>query len=159
MSSDMLTLNADLDRRWLSIGHWSRRADWLRRFTDGGFVARVGLRNRFVLELEWRDNAPVTVSLWSGEPEESPGAAVIIGRDGFEGVRRIPVCGCGEQGCADASFQFRGGFPVDDLPALVDTVESLTATTIELGRSNFWRPDPLFDFTRRVEWPDQTAEL
>jgi hypothetical protein len=144
----------DLERQRLSIGAWSRRVTRVTHDGHDRWSVTLGLRNGATFRLEWSTDEPIYVSLWSGEPEDSPGSAVIVSRHGMDGIKRIPVCGCGEQGCADASFQFRGWFDADDIPALVEVIESLAPTKAKLGDANFWRPDVWDRFTPRSEWPD-----
>jgi hypothetical protein len=144
-------LAADLSRNELWIGDWSRRATNI--LVEGGdWSAVVGLRNPAVLLLEWRDDEPVAVSLWAGPPKQSPGAAVVVGGRGIEGIRAVPVCECGDQGCADATFQLHGRFAAEHLPALIELLDGLTTTTVELGASNYWRPDR-FEEVGPAEWP------
>jgi hypothetical protein len=150
----MMTLAADLEHSRISIGDWSRGTDWIKP-EHGGWQAQLGLRSGRSLHLEWHDGDAVYVSLWSGEAHASPGAAVLVAREDLAGIRTIPVCECGEQGCADASFQFRGPFRVDDIPDLVRMLDGLPPTTTQLGDSNFWRPVAWDEFTPRAEWPDQ----
>lgn len=107
--------------------------------------------------MEWRDGEPVYVSLWSGEPEASPGSAVVVSHRGAEGIATVSVCECGDQGCADASFQLRGRFRVDDIPDLVEMLDGLHATTAMLSDSNIWRPDD-WKVSPRSDWPDQSTE-
>ncbi|HVV37035.1 MAG TPA: hypothetical protein VHC63_10570, partial [Acidimicrobiales bacterium] len=66
---------------------------------------------------------------------------------------QVPVCGCGEQGCADASYQFRGRFSAHDVPILVEALESVPLTHTALRDKNYWRPDDRDEFTPFSEWP------
>lgn len=80
------------------------------------------------------------VSLWTGEPEASPGAAVVLGGDGLPvGIARVPVCRCGDQGCADASYQFKTRLPADALNGLVETLEHVPRMAFDPERATIWR--------------------
>lgn len=78
------------------------------------------------------------MSLWTGEPEESPGAAVVTAGEQLEGIARVPPCGCGEQGCADASFQLKTALPSDELPEFVNLLQGLRLTTRTPEPWNVW---------------------
>lgn len=149
----MAEVFADVEQRRLSIGDWSRRAEWTRHNEGGEWAAAVGLRSRATLQLAWAQGEPVHAVLWMAEPDDSPGGAVVVGSRGIEGIMRIPVCECGEQSCADASFQFRGIFAADDIPALVEMFDLLPAVAAKLSDSNVWRPGD-WDAIPRVDWPD-----
>ncbi len=130
---------ADAGRLRIQVGDWSQRAHWIRGDESAGWQAKVEIRRGAVLLVEWFPGAEeVRVSLWAGEPEESPGATVVTAGEQLEGIARVPPCGCGEQGCADASFQLKTALSSDELPEFVKLLQGLRLTTRTPERRNVW---------------------
>jgi hypothetical protein len=119
----MTSVVADPARSRIAVGSWSRRVDAL-VVEDDRSEATLGLPRGFALRLEWRQASDhVSVCLWAHGREQ--GGAVVV-EDGMPSwLTAVPVCGCGDQGCSNASFGFYATLHAGDLPALVDTLQAL----------------------------------
>jgi hypothetical protein len=124
------------------VGSWSRRVDSL-VVADDGSEATLGLPKGFALRLEWRPQSDrVSVSLWAGDRDQ--GGAVVVDDGGPSWLTVVPVCGCGDQGCSNASFGFSVTIHAGDLPALVDALQALPR------RDASW---PMLEKLPLWEWP------
>lgn len=133
------SLSADSTRSRIEVGSWSQRVDALVS-DDRGWRATLGIRQGFPLTIRWRNGGETAwVELWVDGPDQ--GAAVVLDGGMPSHIAAVAVCGCGEQGCSNASFQFTGAVPVDAMPSFVVTIRSLAPskpTLADLGRCALW---------------------
>jgi hypothetical protein len=73
------------------------------------------------------------------------GGAVVVDDGGPSWLTAVPVCGCGDQGCSNASFGFSATIHAGDLPALVDTLQTLPQRDASLA---MLKDLPLFKWPR-----------
>lgn len=133
----------DTPRRRVTIGRWSVRPAWIRQ--SGRPASRtsalVGVRPRVHLLIAVENDRTDTpwVELWSGEPDASDGLAVVQRGDNLVGITHIPLCGCGDRGCGNAGLQLATEIPANDLPALIDLLDSLPTVPGPPSYGATWR--------------------
>jgi hypothetical protein len=125
------TLVVDESRRRISVGRWSARPLWIRRPPPSApaltsALLRIGPAVHLLITVdEAAANASPHVELWAHEPDRSDGLMLVYRGDDAVGIARIPICGCGDRGCAHAGRQFATTVAAADLPGVVDLLASL----------------------------------
>jgi len=84
----------------------------------------------------------VFVDLWRQPAEDEVGVAVVADRGKPAGLAVIPVCECGEQGCANAGRQINEFVDADGALELIDLVSRLPVLGLLQPNQEVWRPDP-----------------
>jgi hypothetical protein len=131
----------DLRRRRVTVGSWSERASAITPPGHVGarWIAVLELRRHVNLKVEADNGAEwVRAELWSGQPDDSDGLAIIVELDRPAGVAHIPLCACGDRGCGNAGVQLDVSLPAADLPQLVKLVRALPASSVTPERGNTW---------------------
>ena len=134
-----MSIVADVGRSRIAVGGWSRRVDGLVLGEDRS-EATLGLQKGFALGLSWRPGTDqIAVSLWAPGPGQA--GAIAVENDLPSWLTAVPICSCGEQGCSNASFGFQLSISAGNLPALVDTLQTLDprpATLTQLKTVPLW---------------------
>jgi hypothetical protein len=130
-------VTADPGTRLLAGPGWQLRADWVVR-SGGEWSALVSVRRGLKL-LVTADNFGLMAEAWTGDPEDSDGAAVVAMGDDAPRLAVVPLCGCGERGCGNAGTQFGRVLAACDLPVLVGMLRDLDWTTVAPTRLNVLR--------------------
>ncbi|MFN2607083.1 MAG: hypothetical protein ABR511_04175 [Acidimicrobiales bacterium] len=131
----------DSERKRITVDQWSARTTWLRssRGGTGRASAFLGLRRNVHLLVQAGDEPEsVWVELWSGEPEESDGLAVVVESEGLQGLARIPLCGCGNRGCGNVGVQLAALIPAANLPVIVDLLRALPEVAGPPRKGSTW---------------------
>jgi hypothetical protein len=76
-------------------------------------------------EADEMETEAVRVDLWQRPADGGVGIAVLMFRGRPASLRIIPVCGCGERGCAHAGRQLSGVVDGSGLLSLIDLLEGL----------------------------------
>ncbi|MCO5318788.1 MAG: hypothetical protein M9942_10160 [Microthrixaceae bacterium] len=87
----------------------------------------------------------VFVDLWRRPAEDEVGVAVVADRGKPAGLAVIPVCECGEQGCANAGRQINDFVDAEGTLELIDLVSRLPLLGQLQPNQEVWRPDPAHD--------------
>lgn len=87
----------------------------------------------------------VFVDLWRRPAEDEVGVAVVADRGKPAGLAVIPVCECGEQGCANAGRQFNDFVDAEGALGLIDLVSRLPLLGQLQPNQEVWRPGPTHD--------------
>jgi hypothetical protein len=133
----------DERRGRVTVDSWSSRAAWIRRHDSQPgtpWSALVEVR-RGVAIMVIGDNPTLRpwVELWSGDPGDADGLAVIFDEGALEGVARIPLCGCGDRGCGNVGIQLAADIAAEDFPRLVDLLRALPDVPHDPTGANLWR--------------------
>jgi predicted heme/steroid binding protein len=95
--------------------------------SGSGWTATLDVARR--VEIRLRADAPsverVELDLWQRPTSAEIGVAVIAARGEPAGLAVIPVCDCGEHGCANAGRQLAGPVDADELHATIDLLSHL----------------------------------
>ncbi|HEY7068636.1 MAG TPA: hypothetical protein VH479_00910 [Acidimicrobiales bacterium] len=142
----------DGPRRRIVVGAWSVRPAWMRRSGPPDYrdSALIEVRHRVHLLIAVTSGRAGTpwVELWSGEPDESDGLAVVRRGDDPAGIAPIPLCPCGDRDCGDNSLQLATELAASDLPTLVDLLRSLPTVPGPPSPDAIWQgftPEHTFD--------------
>lgn len=88
-----------------------------------------------------RDARTVDVALWQRPAEREVGAAVVLADDSEPGsLRLIPMCGCGERGCAHSSRQLAATVDGSNLLSLIEVLDGLDVTGALRDNDPVWQP-------------------
>jgi hypothetical protein len=153
------TVTAFPDERRIAGEDWSLRAERVEVLGGGAWRALIGVRRGLKLLVSGTDlGHEVEVEAWAGEPEESDGVAVIDAGDGVPRVARVPLCGCGDRGCANAGVQFGKWLAGGELPTLVGLLREFPWSEIIPTRSNVLRGGGLAAITAPEHDPSPGAK-
>jgi hypothetical protein len=130
-------LVVDESRSRISVGRWSARPLWIRRSQASGPLSAL-LRIRpgvhLLITLGEAGAASPHVELWAREPDRSDGLMLVHRGADPVGIARIPICGCGDRGCAHGGRHFATTVPAADLPHLVELFASLPTVPLPRDR-------------------------
>ncbi|MFN7148987.1 MAG: hypothetical protein ACK4V6_05860 [Microthrixaceae bacterium] len=112
--------------------------------TGEGWIATIAVARGVDLTLTANQQADegVFVDLWRQPADEGVGVAVVTERGEPAGLAVIPVCGCGEQGCANAGPQINDFVDASGALELIDLVSRLPLLGQLQPNQEVWRPDP-----------------
>lgn len=112
-----------------------------------GWIATIAAARGVDLTLTANQPADegVFVDLWRRPAEDEVGVAVVADRGMPAGLAVIPICGCGEQGCANAGRQINDFVDAEGALELIDLVSRLPLLGQLQPNQEVWRPDPAHD--------------
>jgi hypothetical protein len=112
--------------------------------TGDGWIATIAAARG--VDLTLRASRPACegafVDLWRRPAEDEVGVAVVADRGKPAGLAVIPVCECGEQGCANAGRQINDFVDAQGALALIDLVKRLPMLGQLQPDQEVWRPEP-----------------
>lgn len=84
----------------------------------------------------------VFVGLWRRPADDGVGMAVVAKRGEPAGLAVIPLCGCGDQGCANAGRQVNDLVDASGALGLIDLLSHLPVLGQLQPNQDVWRPEP-----------------
>lgn len=87
-----------------------------------------------------RDARTVHVALWKCPAESGVGAAVVADDSAPSSLKLIPLCDCGERGCAHSGTQLAATVDGLELLSLIGVLEGLTVTGSLRDNDATWQP-------------------
>lgn len=115
--------------------------------SGGGWIATIAAARGVDLTLTASQPADegAFVDLWRRPADDGVGVAVVAERGEPAGLAVIPVCGCGDQGCANAGPQINDFVDASGALELIDLVGRLPSLGRLQPNQEVWRPVPAHD--------------